>query len=68
MSRPWGEQPADLYDTIGRTYTGTRRSDPRIASAIWAALGDAATVLNVGAGAGPTSRRAARCWRSSPRT
>ena len=52
MSRPWGEQPADLYDTIGRTYTGTRRSDPRIASAIWAALGDAATVLNVGAGAG----------------
>ena len=35
-----------------RGYTGTRRPDPRIASAIWDALGDARTVLNVGAGAG----------------
>ncbi|MFZ0977625.1 MAG: class I SAM-dependent methyltransferase [Solirubrobacteraceae bacterium] len=52
MTRPWGERPADLYDTIGRTYTGTRRPDPRIATAIWSALGDAETVLNVGAGAG----------------
>jgi len=42
----------ELYDRIGRTYTGTRRPDPRIATAIWDALGDAATVLNVGAGAG----------------
>ena len=42
----------ELYDRIGRTYTGTRRPDPRIAAAIWNALGDAATVLNVGAGAG----------------
>jgi SAM-dependent methyltransferase len=52
MTRPWGEQPADLYDRIGRTYTGTRRPDPRIATAIWSALGNAETVLNVGAGAG----------------
>ena len=52
MTRPWGEQPADLYDTIGRTYKVTRRPDPRIATAIWSALGDAETVLNVGAGAG----------------
>ena len=29
-----------------------RRPDPRIASAIWAALGDAASVVNVGAGSG----------------
>ena len=29
-----------------------RREDPRIAAAIWRALGDAATVVNVGAGAG----------------
>ena len=42
----------ELYDRIGRTYTDTRRPDPRIASAIWDALGDARTVLNVGAGAG----------------
>jgi len=41
-----------LYDRIGRTYTSTRHADPRIAAAIWAALGDAQTVLNVGAGAG----------------
>ena len=41
-----------LYDTIGATYTVTRRTDPRIAARIWAALGDARTVLNVGAGTG----------------
>src|SRR5438477_12294100 len=41
-----------LYDTIGTTYTVTRRTEPRIAAAIWAALGDARTVLNVGAGTG----------------
>ena len=41
-----------LYDTIGATYTRTRRTDPRIAERIWAALGDARTVLNVGAGTG----------------
>ena len=43
---------AQLYDTIGTTYTVTRRTEPRIAARIWAALGDAETVLNVGAGAG----------------
>ena len=43
---------AQLYDTIGTTYTVTRRTDPRIAASIWAALGDARTVLNVGAGTG----------------
>jgi SAM-dependent methyltransferase len=41
-----------LYDTIGTTYTVTRRTDARIAEQIWAALGDARTVLNVGAGTG----------------
>jgi SAM-dependent methyltransferase len=43
---------AQLYDSIGATYTVTRRTEPRIAARIWAALGDARTVLNVGAGAG----------------
>src|SRR6187551_2328072 len=50
---------APLYDTIGATYTATRRTEPRIAARIWAALGDARTVLNVGAGTGsyePTDR------------
>ena len=43
---------AQLYDTIGATYTVTRRTEPRIAEQVWAALGDARTVLNVGAGTG----------------
>ncbi|MFC7381737.1 class I SAM-dependent methyltransferase [Sphaerisporangium rhizosphaerae] len=43
---------AQLYDTIGATYTATRRTEPRIAAQIWAALGDARTILNVGAGTG----------------
>lgn len=41
-----------LYDTIGVDYANLRKADPRIAAAIDAALGDAVTVLNVGAGAG----------------
>jgi SAM-dependent methyltransferase len=50
---------AQLYDSIGATYTVTRRTEPRIAEQVWAALGDARTVLNVGAGTGsyePTGR------------
>ena len=43
---------AQLYDTIGATYTVTRRTEPRIAARIWDALGDAQTVVNVGAGTG----------------
>lgn len=43
---------AQLYDTIGSTYAATRRTEPRIAAQVWAALGDARTVLNVGAGTG----------------
>jgi SAM-dependent methyltransferase len=43
---------AQLYDTIGATYAVTRRTEPRIAAQVWAALGDARTVLNVGAGTG----------------
>ena len=40
------------YDVIGIDYAKTRREDPRIAAAIARALGDARTVVNVGAGAG----------------
>jgi SAM-dependent methyltransferase len=40
------------YDRIGRGYGQVRRPDPRIAARIDEALGDARTVLNVGAGAG----------------
>src|ERR1700727_3652358 len=43
---------AQLYDTIGAAYSVTRRTEPRIAAQVWAALGDARTVLNVGAGTG----------------
>jgi SAM-dependent methyltransferase len=51
--------PMTRYDTIGRTYTATRRADPRIEQRIHTALGDARSVVNVGAGAGsyePTDR------------
>lgn len=41
-----------LYDTIGLNYQDLRRPDPRIAAVIDAALGDARTVVNVGAGTG----------------
>jgi SAM-dependent methyltransferase len=47
------------YEQHGRTYGRHRRADPRIAARIHAALGDARTVLNVGAGTGsyePTDR------------
>lgn len=40
------------YGTIGSTYSRYRRPDPRIAAVIEQALGDARTVLNVGAGTG----------------
>ena len=43
---------AQLYDAIGSAYPATRRTEPRIAARIWDALGDARTVLNVGAGTG----------------
>jgi SAM-dependent methyltransferase len=41
-----------LYDEIGRGYAAVRVEDPRLARPIWDALGDARTVVNVGAGAG----------------
>lgn len=47
------------YDRIGPGYAEYRRADPRIAAAVLAALGDARTVVNVGAGTGsyePTDR------------
>lgn len=41
-----------LYEQIGTGYTHARRTEPRIAEQIWSALGDAESVLNVGAGTG----------------
>jgi SAM-dependent methyltransferase len=43
---------SDVYDKLGIGYWLTRREDPRLASRIRAALGDALTVVNVGAGTG----------------
>ncbi len=43
---------AQLYESIGSAYPATRRTEPRIAAKVWEALGDARTVLNVGAGTG----------------
>ena len=47
------------YGALGSTYSRYRRPDPRLAAVIAQALGEARTVLNVGAGAGsyePTGR------------
>ncbi len=41
-----------VYDAIGTGYVAHRQADPRIALEIRAALGNAARVVNVGAGAG----------------
>lgn len=41
-----------LYDRIGIGYSSVRRPDPRWAAAIRDAVGDARSVINVGAGAG----------------
>lgn len=41
-----------VYDGIGDGYALRRRPEPRIASLIEAALGDARTIVNVGAGTG----------------
>jgi SAM-dependent methyltransferase len=48
------------YDLIGAGYATTRREDPRIAARIHAALGEARTVVNVGAGAGSYEPRGRR--------
>lgn len=48
------------YEQGGGGYAQQRRPDPRIAAYVHAALGDATSVINVGAGAGsyePTDRR-----------
>lgn len=51
-----------LYDTIGLNYSDLRKPDPRIALAVFKALGDCQSVVNVGAGTGsyePTDRQVA---------
>lgn len=44
--------PAFDYDSHGEKYSTVRKTDPRIAKYIFDALGNAKTVLNVGAGSG----------------
>ena len=47
------------YDSIGFEYSGTRVEEPQFSAAINAALADARSLVNVGAGAGsyePTDR------------
>ena len=48
-----------VYESIGVRYAAARRSDPRIHQVIVDPLGDARTVINIGAGGGnyePTDR------------
>ncbi len=46
------ENPAFNYDAYGQTYSFHRQTDPRIAAYVTKALGNAKTILNVGAGSG----------------
>ncbi len=53
------ENPAFNYDKLGHKYSGHRQTEPKIAEYVNRALGNAKTVLNVGAGSGsyePTDR------------
>ena len=50
----------ELYDVIGRDYRQHRRPDPRIAAVIANALGDAASIVNIGAGTGSYEPRGRR--------
>lgn len=50
MAQPAGD--FDYETDAGAVYGRRRQTDPRIADRVWAALGDARTVLNVGAGSG----------------
>lgn len=53
MTRASGKPAGDFdYDQPGIRYGAMRRADPRIAEQIRVALGDARSVLNVGAGSG----------------
>jgi hypothetical protein len=47
-----GWAKAILYDTINGGYATLPATEPRVAALLWAALGDAETVLNAGAGTG----------------
>lgn len=55
-----------IYDRIGKSYSANRRSDPRIAKLINEALGDAGTVLNVGAGTGSYEPKQAEVIAAEP--
>jgi SAM-dependent methyltransferase len=59
---------AQLYDGLGRGYRAQRRPDRRVAAAIAQALGEAATVVNVGAGAGSYEPRDRRVVAVEPST
>src|SRR3954451_15184287 len=52
MTRPTPAGDFDYEALPGGGYSARRRTDPRIAAYVHAALGPARTVLNVGAGAG----------------
>jgi SAM-dependent methyltransferase len=56
------------YDEIGAGYDQVRRPDPRLAALIAEAVGDARTIVNVGAGAGSYEPISARVVAVEPST
>ena len=58
---------AAAYDEIGVNYPDFRRADPRIEARVWASLGNARSVVNVGARTGSYEPHDREVTRSSPR-
>lgn len=54
------------YDQIGRGYSDFRATDPDIAAAVGAAVGNAVSVLNVGAGTGSYEECVSACLAVEP--
>jgi SAM-dependent methyltransferase len=52
MDTAAADRPSATYDRIGFGYSDIRRPDPRLHALIGQALGDARTVVNIGAGTG----------------
>ena len=55
-----GHEDSAAYDRLGVGYQYVRKPDPRLGRMIQKALGDAETILNVGAGTGSYKPRTAK--------
>jgi len=56
----------EIYDQIGINYSTLRKPDPRIEEVIWKELGNAKTILNIGAGGGSNEPRDRKVTAAEP--